>query len=110
MKSKFKFATWFAAIVAAMAMAGCATNQDAEHSEHHPAPSTAPSGGMMSPGAPGDQMAMVDMKDMKAMCEMHKKMMGTKTPEEQKAMMDERMKSMSPEMMKKHMAMVQECK
>ncbi len=110
MKSKFKFATWFAAIIAAMAMAGCATSQDATHSEHHPDTTAAPTAGMMSPGASGGQMAMMDMKDMKAMCEMHKKMMSTKTPEEQKAMMDERMKSMSPEMMKKHMAMMQECK
>lgn len=110
MKSKFKFATWFAAIFAAMAMAGCATSQDAAHSEHHPDTTTAPTAGMMSPGASGGQMSMMGMKDMKAMCDMHKKMMSTKTPEEQKAMMDERMKSMAPEMMKKHMAMMQECK
>ena len=110
MKSKFKFATWFAAIFAATAMAGCATSQDAEHSEHHPDTSTAPTAGMMSQTAPGGQMAMMDMQDMKAMCDMHKKMMSKKTPEEQKAMMDERMKSMSPEMMKKHMEMMQECK
>ncbi|MFZ3285384.1 MAG: hypothetical protein WA191_00915 [Telluria sp.] len=111
MKSKFKFATWFAAILATMAMAGCATSQDAEHSQHHPDTSTAQPMGMMG-GAPGGQMAMTDMKDMdmKSMCEMHKKMMSAKTPEEQKAMMDERMKSMSPEMMKKHMTMMQECK
>lgn len=36
MKSKFKIATWFAAIVAAMAMAGCATTPDeATPSRHH---------------------------------------------------------------------------
>jgi fatty-acid desaturase len=110
MKSKSKFVTWFAAVVAAMAMAGCATTQEAEHSQHHPDTSTAQPAGMMPSGVPGDQMAMMDMKDMKAMCDMHKKMMSGKTPEEQKAMMDERMKSMSPEMMKKHMAMMQECK
>lgn len=107
MKSKFKFATLAAAIVAAMTMAGCATSQDAAHSEHHPDTTTAPTAGMMMPGG---QMAMMDMKDMKAMCDMHKKMMSGKTPEEQKAMMDERMKSMPPEMMKKQMAMMQECK
>lgn len=110
MKSKFKFATWFAAIVAATVMAGCATSEDAKHSEHNPDTTTAPTAGMIPPGALGGQMAMMDMKDMKAMCDMHKKMMSGKTPEEQKAMMDERMKSMSPEMMKKHMAMMQECK
>ena len=107
MKSKFKFATLVAAIVAAMAMAGCATSQDAEHSQHYPVTSTAQPAGMMSPSASGDQMAMMDMKTM---CDMHKKMMSAKTPEEQKAMMDERMKSMSPEMMKKHMAMMEKCK
>lgn len=110
MKSQFRIATWFTAIVAAMAMAGCATSPDAAHGEHHPDSSTAHTAGMMTQASPGGQMAMMDMKHMKTMCEMHKKMMSTKTPEEQKAMMDERMKSMSPEMMKKHMAMMQECK
>ena len=110
MKSKFRFATWFAAIVAATSIAGCATSQDAKHTEHHPDTTAAPMAGMMSPGATGGQMAMMDMKDMKAMCDMHKKMMSGKTPEEQKAMMDERMKSMSSEMMSKHMAMMQQCK
>ena len=110
MKSKFKFATWFAAIFAALAMTGCATSQDTAHSGHHPDTSTTPPAGMMSQGAPGDEMAMMDMKDMKAMCDMHKKMMSGKTPEEQKAMMNERMKSMSSEMMKKHMAMMEQCK
>ncbi|WP_426176890.1 hypothetical protein [Massilia sp. TWR1-2-2] len=110
MKSKFKFATWFAAIFAAMAMAGCATSQDTAQSGLHSDTSNAQHAGMMSHGAPGDQMAMMDMKDMKAMCDMHKKMMTGKTPDEQKAMMNERMKSMSPEMMKKHMAMMEQCK
>jgi len=110
MKPKSKFATWFAAIVAALVMAGCAMTQEAEHSQHHPDASPAQPSGMMSSGAPSEQMAMMDMKDMKAMCDMHKKMMSGKTPEEQKAMMDERMKSMSPEMMKKHKAMTEECK
>lgn len=107
MKSNSKFAVWFAAIVAVMAMGGCATTKEAEHSQHHPDTSTAQPEGMMSPGASGEQKAMMDMK---AMCDMHKKMMSAKTPEEQKAMMDERMKSMSPEMSKKHKAMMEECK
>lgn len=108
MKSKFHLATWVAAIVAAMALAGCATNQNAEHGQHHPENASAQPAAPMERGAPGDQMAMMDMK---AMCDMHKKMMSAKTPDEQKAMMDERMKSMSPEMMQKHMAMMQEkCK
>lgn len=110
MKSKFKLATWFAAIVVVTTMAGCATSQDAEHGQHHPDIPTAQPAAMMSPAASGDQVAMMDMKDMKSMCDMHKKMMSAKTQEEQKTMMDERMKSMSPEMMKKHMAMIEKCK
>ena len=110
MKSKFKFATWLAAIFAAMAMAGCATSQDTARSGLHSDTSSAQPARMMTQGAPGDQMTMMDMKDMKAMCDMHKKMMGEKTPDEQKAMMNERMKSMSPEMMQKHMAMMEKCK
>lgn len=102
-----KSATWFAAIVAVIAMSGCTTTQEAKHSQHHPDTSAAQPSGMMSPGASGDQMAMMDMK---AMCDKHKKMMAAKTPAEQKAMMDERMKSMSSEMMAKHKAMMQECK
>lgn len=108
MKSKFELATWFGAIVAAMAMAGCATSQDPEHRRHHRATPAAQPAGMMSPGASGGQMGMMDMN---AMCDMHKKMMSAKTPKERKLMMDERMKSMSPEMMEKHMAMMEEqCK
>ena len=62
----------------------------------------------MERGTSGEQMAM---KDMKAMCDMHEKMMAAKTPEERQAMMDERMKTMPPEMMQKHMAMMTEkCK
>jgi hypothetical protein len=110
MKSKFKFASWFAAIAAAMVMAGCATSGDTAHGGHHPDTSSAQAAGMMSPGASSDQMAMMDMKDLQAMCDMHKKMMSGKTPNEQMAIMDDRMKSMSPEMKKKHMAMMEKCK
>ena len=110
MKSKSKFVNWLAAIVSTLAIAGCATPPEAEHGQHHPGTTTAPTAGMMSPGAPAGQMARMDVKDMKAMCEMHKRMMSGQTPEQQKAMTDERMKSMSPEMMSRHMAMMQECK
>lgn len=110
MKSTSAFVTWFAVIVAAMAVAGCATPQEAEHNQHHPGTTTAPTAGVTSPGAPAGPVAMMDMKDVKAMCEMHKKMMSGKTPEQQRAMMDERMTSMSPEMMSRHMAIMQECK
>lgn len=96
MKSKCSFARLFGVLVAAVFLAGCATKQDAEHSEHHPATD-----------ASGAQMAAMDMK---VMCDMHKKMMSTKTPAERQVMMDEHAKSMSPEMMKKHMAVMEKCK
>lgn len=111
MKSKPEFAVQFAAIVAAILIVGCTTTQDAEYGQRHSDNSTAQPMGMMGSG-PGRQRGMTDMADMdmKSMCEMHSKMMSGKTPEEQKAMMDQRIKSMSPEMMKRHMAMMQECK
>jgi hypothetical protein len=110
LKLKSKLATLAAAIVTAMTMGGCATSQDAEHGQHHQDTSTAQTAGMMSSGRPGDQMAIMDMNDMAAMCDRHKKMMSAQTPEEHKAMMDEHMRSMPPEMMKKHMAMMEKCK
>lgn len=48
--------------------------------------------------------------DMMAMCDMHKKMMGSKSPDEQKKMMDMKMKDMSPEMRAKHMDEMSRCK
>jgi len=54
-------------------------------------------------------MSMSD-NDMMAMCDMHKKMMREKTPEEQKSMMNEHMKNMPPEMAQQHMTMMRECK
>ena len=93
-------------------LSGCATNYDAQHSMHHPmhhpnaktmeAPAT------MNRSAGGTQMGMMDMQ---ARCDMHKKMMSAKTPQEQQSMMGECAKMMPPEMMQKHMQMMQEqCK
>lgn len=48
--------------------------------------------------------------DMMAMCEMHKKMMGSMSADEQKKMMDAKMKDMSPDMRAKHMAEMSRCK
>ena len=48
--------------------------------------------------------------DMMAMCDMHKKMMGSMSADEQKKMMDMRMKDMSPEMRAKHMEEMSHCK
>ena len=46
--------------------------------------------------------------DMKAMCDMHKKMMAM-SPQDQKAMMDAHMKDMSPEMRAQHMEKMKQC-
>lgn len=59
-----------AALLAAL-LAGCATRP----AEHH-----------------GTDM------DPQAMCDMHRKMMGSMTPAQQQAMMDEHMKGMAPDM------------
>ncbi len=93
MNALFRPAGLAAAAFAVLALTGCASSHDAKHARHHSASS--------SPHA----------MDMKAMCEMHQKMMSTKTPEERQAMMDQHMKSMSPEKMKAHMEMMQnKCK
>ena len=47
--------------------------------------------------------------DMMAMCDMHKKMMGSMSADEQKKMMDMKMKDMSPEMRAKHMEEMRHC-
>ena len=47
--------------------------------------------------------------DMTAMCDMHKKMMGSMSAQDQKAMMDEHMKDMTPEMRAKHMEKMKQC-
>lgn len=69
--------------------------------------------GMMG-GADG-KMGMIGgadgQMDMKSMCEMHNKMMSSRTPELQRAMTDEHMKSMSPDERKKQFEMMtQHCK
>jgi hypothetical protein len=72
------------------ALPGCATGNSDQAAMHR--------------GAAGQ----MDMKDMQSMCDMHKKMMASKTPAEREAMMGGQ--TMSPDM-KKHMMMMQEqCK
>lgn len=118
MKPITPFSNLFPAVLFALALAGCATAQDAGHSQHHPQASTSQAPGPMGPGpmgpgamgsgSSGNQMGMMDMKSM---CAMHQQMMSAKTPEEQRAIMDEHMRGMSPEMMQKHMEMMQQhCK
>ncbi len=78
------------AFVAAAALStGALAQSDKDHAAHHP--SGAPSAVAPSPKAP--TAAQMDMQ-MKAMQEMHEKMMAAKTPEEWQALMTEHMKAM----------------
>jgi hypothetical protein len=83
MKTKSSFLAFFGTAASLILLAGCA-----------------------SPGARHDHPA--DM-DPQAMCEMHKKMMGSMTREQQQSMMDEHMKNMSPEMRSRMQAMHARC-
>lgn len=71
----------------------------ANHAEHHPdTPATKPAQAKTEqaksgPIATKQQMEKMDSQ-MKAMREMHEKMMAAKTPEERKALMGEHMKTM----------------
>ena len=66
---------------------------------------------MSAPAGSKDSMPMAESDgDMMAMCDMHKKMMGSMSPQDQKAMMDAHMKDMSPEMRAKHMEQMSHCK
>lgn len=107
MKPIFSSVGIFTVALAIAALMGCAADQDAQ--QHPDAAASQATGAMSSgSGSAGNQMNMMDMK---AMCDMHQKMMSANTPEERRAMMDERMKNMSPEMMQKHMDMMQaKCK
>ena len=114
MKSVFQNAgSLIAVLIAAAALSGCAVGQE-EHLQHHPEAASATSPGGMGQGGTTGQMGMMGnaggQMDMKSMCEMHNKMMSSKTPAEQTAMMDDHMKSMSPEMRQHHMKMMQQCK
>ncbi len=104
MKSTFIRARCVAAAVALTLLTGCASTEVAKPAQHHAQAATT-----NTPTAPGGKMAMMEMKDPQAMCDMHKKMMSTKTPEERTAMMEERMKSMSTDMQNKHKAMMEKC-
>jgi len=75
-------------------------DQDSQHQGHHPSTSTeaakeiAPTPASTPvPARPNRDMADMDAQ-MKAMHEMHQKMMAAKTPEQRKALMAEHMKLM----------------
>jgi len=107
MKSIFRNAASFAAILlASAALSGCAALRE-QHAQHHPEAASTGSQGTMGRGG---QMGMMGNMDMKSMCEMHDRMMSARTPEERSAMMNERMKNMSPEMRERQVEMMrQQC-
>ena len=83
MRSIFVLAAAAALLPAAMAQA------DKDHEAHHPGTASAPAAAASKTPTP----AQIDMQ-MKAMQEMHAKMMAAKTPEERQALMAEHMKTM----------------
>ena len=83
----------------ALALALAATGAQAwaanheKHGAHHPAGAASAPTTKAMPGQPNPAMARMDMQ-MKAMGEMHDKMMAAKTSEERNALMSEHMKTM----------------
>jgi hypothetical protein len=84
-------------LVMAAVVAPAWSAQDDQHQGHHPATAGAAATPTPAPnsiaGKSNPDMARVDMQ-MKAMREMHSKMMAAKTPEERNALMAEHMKVM----------------
>ena len=67
--------------------------QDAQHKAHHPAGSASAAASKGMSGRPSMQIALMDTQ-MKAMGEVHDKLMAAKTPEERNALMAEHMQAM----------------
>ena len=67
--------------------------QHDQHKAHHPAGSASAAGSKSLPGKTTPEMARM-ANHMKAMQDMHDKMMAAKTPEERSALMGEHMKTM----------------
>ena len=86
-------------LAAALISQGALGQSDQDHAAHHPegasAPSTAPqlTTPPAKPEAPRPAATQMD-KQMKAMREMHEKMLTAKTPEERQALMTDHMKAM----------------
>ena len=84
---------------AALISQGALAQSDQDHAAHHPEGASAPSAAPQmttppaKPEAPKPAATQMD-KQMKAMREMHKKMMAAKTPEERQALMADHMKAM----------------
>lgn len=67
--------------------------QHDQHKAHHPAGAASAAGSKSMPGKTTPEMARM-ANHMKAMQDMHDKMMAAKTPEERNALMGEHMKTM----------------
>ncbi|WP_138517146.1 hypothetical protein [Rhodoferax bucti] len=84
----------------ATASLGAIAQTDAEHTQHHaaePAKKTLKAPASKSSSKPSEALVAMDVK-IKAMREMHEKMMTAKTPEERKALMVDHMKTMQDSM------------
>ena len=89
----------FSAVAAITMTTSAWAAADAQHDSHHPAPATATQVAQAQPGSPGMGMRAGTTgpgysDQMKAMQQMHDKMMAAKTPDERKALMAEHMKLM----------------
>lgn len=87
------------AIAMAAASLGAFSQTDAEHTQHHapePAKKALSAPAAKSPSMPRETMGAMGAMDgqIKAMREMHEKMVAAKTPEERKALMADHMKTM----------------
>ncbi len=83
-------------VAIATASLGAFAQTAAEHTQHHPSEPAKKATKVVAPKAPAkaaESMAAMDIQ-MKAMREMHEKMMAAKTPEERKALMGDHMKAM----------------
>jgi hypothetical protein len=91
--------------------------QEAQHDHQHPpAPASAAAQADQASAAktaepPTATSGGEGMMDTKAMCDMHRKMMATKSSKQRQAMADKQMKGMSAEQRQQHMKMMDEmCK
>lgn len=83
-------------VAIATASLGAFAQTAAEHTQHHPSEPAKKATKVVAPKAPAkaaESMAAMDIQ-MKAMREMHEKMMAAKNPEERKALMGDHMKAM----------------
>jgi hypothetical protein len=83
-------------VAIATASLGAFAQTAAEHTQHHPSEPAKKATKAVAPKAPAkaaESMAAMDIQ-MKAMREMHEKMMAAQTPEERKALMGDHMKAM----------------